>query len=357
MFLRQIAPRPPTCATFAPDMGDLKHQPQASAPATAMLLAPVPEHLDEFPVWEAWGLRAIEEAGISGRVVADALLATHTEIGRLRACIVLCGDRTTEAEGLALAQALLASRDPMMQLWGKFQIANTKMNLSYTAQDEPEITGRGFAAVFEGMLEDLQKVRDERGFCLELQTRLYYAAGESYFLADNHQKAHRYAGELLVLASLPGFSRLLGRAKYLLASVEIATGSLRNAKVHIADILRLTQGKPGSYLHQVSSLVYADILHYFGDDNLATGMAGQSVLLPGFSSQNRFFAKSYSVKALRSRHEDVFSDIIDALANDSKHMVQYWALIIDLLSLPLSKVAQRKDFAKQAKVEIHNLGT
>jgi hypothetical protein len=348
-LLRQSSPKPSSRANLTLHMSE---QPAA----TTSDLVPALPNLEVFNEWEAWRIHCLGQLKLSRLALGQMALATGTELGVLRASTVLAVEEGSRAESGRLAMLLMRSTDPLMRLWGKFQLAYMKMLAGYTAGNDPELSGLGVVAVLQGILEDLNGLTDTRLLSFELQLRLSNALADAFILADRYSEARKHAAECLLLAEQLGVDQLVNHAKYQLARIEYWEGSVTET-INVLSFMKSAKSNfANSVVHLTSLGLYADALHFLGNtDEALRNIDYLRDYLGDWSGQVRAAAFGIQVFSLRNTAYFTENNLIEYAANDAKPLISFWLQCATFFSLHPNKKTRRTEIAHAMRLDLRSV--
>jgi hypothetical protein len=321
--------------------------------ATTSDLVPALPNLEVFNEWETWRVHCLSQLKLSRRALGQMALATGTELGILRAAMVLAVEEGSRAESGRLAMLLMRSTDPLMRLWGKFQLAYMKMLAGYTAGNDPELSGLGVVAVLQGILEDLNKLTDTRVLSFELQLRLYHTLADSAMLADQYDQARKYASETMLLAEQLHIDSIGENAKYQLARIEFWQGSLGKSMQMMEPLL----SSHNSGLRQWVNLTYGYALYFSGWHDKAISSLQAAIFSVGDMRDEKAAAGLGCLKTFLLRDLSYLDkhELRPFVLNDDKIIVLYWEDCAEIFRTHPNKREVRIKLARKMRTTISPL--
>ena len=114
----------------------------STPPMTLSQALPVVPDLGIATAYEDWRNQSLKIQGVSRKTLADYLVATKTEMGLLRAALILGVEAEHFETAYQLAGQLLCAEDKIIQLYGRYQMAYLTISRGFSSDSQAPLTAQ-----------------------------------------------------------------------------------------------------------------------------------------------------------------------------------------------------------------------
>ena len=205
---------------------------------------PVLPDLGVAAAYEEWRTTSLKIEGVSRKVLADYLIATNSEIGLLRASLILGVEFGQFETAYQLAGQLLLAEDKVIQLYGRYQMAFLTINKGYTSDSQAPITAQTALPTLSNLLIQLEALPKRNALALELEMRIYLALAQGHLVVEDYELAHSYASRMAMLAPIVDMKSMKYSANSLVAMCLHSLGKTKSAIAIIREQQQDSNNRP-----------------------------------------------------------------------------------------------------------------
>ncbi len=224
-------------------------------------IPPLPD-LAVASAYETWRNNSLQIQGVSRSVLAEYLIATETEIGLLRATLILGVEPDKFDMAYQLAGQLLLAEDKVIQLFGRYQAAFLTIRKSFSSDAQAPITVQTAIPTVKHILEQIEALPKRNALALELEMRVYLILSEAYLVVEDYELAHLYASKMAMLAPIVGLQTTIYSARSLVAMCLHCLGKSKSALAMMSELQKDPNNFPFRFQGAVS---IAQALLFEGD--------------------------------------------------------------------------------------------
>ena len=234
----------------------------STPPMTLSQALPVVPDLGIATAYENWRNESLKIQGVSRKTLADYLIGTNSEIGLLRATLILGVEAEHFEIAYQLAGQLLCAEDKIIQLYGRYQMAFLTISRGFSSDSQAPITAQTALPTLSNLLVQLEALPRRTALAIELELRIYRALTEGYLVIEDYELAHSYASRMAMLAPIVGLKTAIYSARSLVAMCLQCLGKTKSA---IAVMREQQQDKNNHPYHFYIASNLAEALFFEGD--------------------------------------------------------------------------------------------
>lgn len=191
-------------------------------------LPPIPD-LSIALNYEKWRMQCLQTNGVSRRVIADHLISTQTEIGLLRATLILGVEVSNFDIAYQLAGQLMCAEDKVIQLFGWYQTAYLTIQKSFCNDANAPLSAKTTIPTLQTILSQLESSAKRTLLSLELELRVHASLCEAYIIIEDFDLSYLHASKMSLLAPIVGLKTYQYSARSLTGLSLMNLGHLKSA--------------------------------------------------------------------------------------------------------------------------------
>ncbi len=285
---------------------------------------PVIPDLGVAAAYEEWRTTSLKIEGVSRKVLADYLIATNSEIGLLRATLILGVEAEHFDTAYQLAGQLLCAEDKVIQLYGRYQAAFLTIRGGFSSDIQAPITAQTAIPTLKDILMQVEALSKRNALALELEMRIYFVLCEAYLVIEDFEIAHLYASKMAMLSPIVGLETMIYSARSLVAMCLHCLGQSKSALT----MMQQLRQDPKNYAYRFyTALDLAQALYFEGDFSNALQLVSDQV---GASTELQAHLQAYQLLTLLRPQVEIqtkhLTNRIQALTMAYQHLYTAFSL-------------------------------
>ncbi len=228
---------------------------------------PVVPDLEDPRAYAKWRDECLELKGVPKAVLAQLLESLGTDIGFVRAAMILGSASSTRTWADSLtSQVIRKNNSRVTYLLAKCVKIHHAASAGFSTESHSGITSIRAVNVACGILKELASTTERTELHLELEVRTHHALSEAYLLSQEFERATYHASEMMTLAPVVGLDNLVSNAQYQIADARYLQGNLTEAKELLEEIL----DSPSTQRHMFwNATIYRALCQYWQGNETA----------------------------------------------------------------------------------------
>jgi hypothetical protein len=224
------------------------------------------------PEYEKWRMECLGISGISRQIIAEHLIATKSEIGMVRATLVLGVELCNFEIAYKLAGQLICSQDSVIQLYGWYQTAFLTILKGYSNDPNAPLTAKTTIPTLQQVLTKLESLSERNLLSLELEMRVHASLCEANIMIEEFNVAYLHASKMSLLAPIIGLKTYQYSSQSLTALCLMYLGETKSA---LNMMNKAYQNEENKSFRTHLSIDMSHLLYFSGDFYAALQLADQ----------------------------------------------------------------------------------